>query len=180
MEKSPQLQQLLFLAKQGSQADFEQLLQRYEPMLHKQVAACLRGQNRDLAEDYFQEARIAFHRAVQSYDSAQEQVAFGLYAKICVKNALISFWRKQNKKAQTLPIAEELSVCDAVDTAEQKENLHDLQRLRSTLSALEFRVLEQLGQGQKPRQIAASLQLPQKKVYNALARIQRKRKDITE
>lgn len=51
-------------------------------------------------EDLKQEAQLALYRAAKSYDAEKvsDNVTFGLYAKICIRNAMTSQIRRANSK----------------------------------------------------------------------------------
>ncbi len=171
----------LLAAKEEDQEAFLHLQEQYEPMLRRQVAWAVRASDANLLQDCRQEALVAFHRAIMTYSASQQQVTFGLYAKICVKNRLCSFLRKQNRQraieatARTQPPAE--SMLDAWER--DAEYLDRLQSLRAQLSDFERAVLTRWLAGEKPAQIARSLCKTPKAVYNALSRIRGKRKGMS-
>ena len=82
---------LINAARRGDESAFETLLEAYEPLIDT-VSRSFAKETDDSEshEDLRQEACIAFYKAVQTYDSTQAEVSFGLYAKLCVRNRLIS------------------------------------------------------------------------------------------
>ena len=75
-------------------AAFPALLDEYRALIGAAVTrygADLQATDR---EDLRQSALLAFYRAALNYDVAQSEVEFGLFAKICVENALISHLRR--------------------------------------------------------------------------------------
>ena len=88
---------LVAKVKKGDQAAFDRLLRLYEPMIRSTVAQFARGKND--AEDLHQEALAVFYRAIMTFDTEQPGVEFGLYAKICITNALITQARAARRRA---------------------------------------------------------------------------------
>ncbi|MBQ1976348.1 MAG: hypothetical protein II227_02800, partial [Clostridia bacterium] len=95
-----QLSNLLDAVVQGDQNAFGRLSELYTPLIRSMSARfieSLSAQN-DAGlidvQDLEQEARLALFRAVNSYNRKQQDVSFGLYAKICIRNAFISQLRK--------------------------------------------------------------------------------------
>ena len=100
-----QLSALLEAIVQGDQNAFNRLSEMYAPLIRSMSARfveSLSAQN-DAGlidvQDLEQEARLALFRAVQSYDRKQRNVSFGLYAKICIRNARPSAGRIAKKAA---------------------------------------------------------------------------------
>ena len=78
--------------KSGRDEEFEKLKQKYNPLtseMAKRFAQSGAGSLVDLSE----EAERALLKAALSFDLSKEEITFGLYAKICVRNALISVGR---------------------------------------------------------------------------------------
>ncbi|MBR3639191.1 MAG: sigma-70 family RNA polymerase sigma factor [Clostridia bacterium] len=135
-------------------------------------------------EDLRQEAGIAFLRAVRTYDpESKPGVTFGLYAKICVRNAMISLFRKYRTRKRRLKraggkrgIAEvsAQSAEDDVDPGALFERAADL------LSPLETAVFDAYLKGMKPAQTASLLGTAEKTVYNALYRAKTKVRGLSE
>jgi RNA polymerase sigma factor len=165
----------LLAAKSEDESAFLQLQTQYEPMLRAQVAWAVSRSEASLSQDCYQEALVAFHRAIMTYQEGE--VTFGLYAKICVKNRLRSFLRKYRRQAATATLRDVEPTRGAIEGADYSEQL---QALRATLSPWESEVLSHLLAGEKPAQISRSLCRPPKAVYNALVRIRRKRRGMTQ
>ena len=82
---------LIKAAKNGDQSAFEALLEQYTPLIDSMTerfggSACSEQDKEDLR----QEAIICFYRAMTRFDTEQEKVQFGFYAKECIRNGLIS------------------------------------------------------------------------------------------
>ncbi len=92
---------LITLAKNGDEGAFSELCEIYKPLIENMTdryAARLNAIIQD-KDDLRQEATVAFYRAVKTFDVSQDKVSFGLYAKICIKNRMVSLIRRANKKS---------------------------------------------------------------------------------
>ena len=70
---------------------FEALLKKYTPLIEASVVKVLGEDLLSLyGDDFRQEATVVFYNSILTYDMEQHEVEFGLYAKICIANALIS------------------------------------------------------------------------------------------
>ena len=106
-------------AQAGSQVACSALRRQYDPlvqtMLNGFYSSCRTAQERkDLAE----EAEYAFLGALSSYDVGQTEVTFGLYARVCLRNGLVSAVRhiEALRRLHVVPLAEQL-VPDREDIA---------------------------------------------------------------
>ena len=90
---------LLLRAREGDAQAFDALLLQYMPMIEHRLLVA-RSRHDSLTEedgqDLRQEAHLAFYRALLSYDTEQQEVSLGLYAKVCVEHALTSSLRKMS------------------------------------------------------------------------------------
>ena len=93
---------LIESAQKGDESAFEALLSRYEPLIDSLVKPLLDEtvSTVDECDDLHQEATIGFYRALMRFNYAQSEVSFGLYAKICIRNHLVSYLRKQRAKGK--------------------------------------------------------------------------------
>ena len=176
-----QLRNLLDAVVQGDQGAFERLSELYTPLIRSMSARfveSLSAQN-DAglidAQDLEQEARLALFRAVQSYNRKQREVSFGLYAKICIRNALISQWRKANA-AHARKVKAEQPVLrhseDAVLSFLSEEDVRGLRnKIREVLSPYENIIFEQYISGRSVGSIAVSVGRSEKSVSNAVYRV---------
>ena len=138
----------------------------------------------DDIEDMKQEARLALYRAALKYDPEGDgkEVTFGLYAKICVRNALTSQIRRmkaKKRRAERLARKELTEVADVNETvvAALSTTVEELIRGRGeTLSGYEKTVLCAYAEGKKIPEIADELGKSVKSVNNALYRIRVKLK----
>ena len=178
----------IFLAKQGDEAAFERLLADYVPLITSEVKSTvseLSFSDSDY-EDMYQEAVICFFRALNRYDTRQDEVAFGLFAKICIRNGLRTQAKKLKQRNSLLASdtpGEDLQ-SDA-DEATPSERLLEEERyamlyesVRTTLSPYENRVWWLYLSGRTARDIARELKTDEKSVQNAIFRIRRKLRAI--
>ena len=93
-EKQEQLR-LIKNASEGSADALSLLCDKYKPLMDAEVRRHTASDmsDQDIA-DLREEALISFCSAVCNYDDTEEHVEFGLYAKICIGNALVSFLRR--------------------------------------------------------------------------------------
>jgi len=172
---------LLLLAKEGDGDAFARLAEEYKPMLDAAVASYKSDLCEQDVEELHQEALLAFHRAVQSYELLYGNVSFGLYAKICVGKALVSALRqfKKNAGVVVIPLDElepsEFVTGDPASFVIEKENAAELRAfIRENLSKYENSVWWMHYSGMGIDEIAESLGSTKKSVSNALSRIKRK------
>lgn len=172
-------------AKSGDEAAVKELLGLYQPMIE---AAVRKYSDRDGfsedPEDLRQEATIAFCRAVQSFDPEQNEVTFGLYAKICVCNSLTSFRRKQEGQNRLLPLPDDPDIDigaheDPGARLLEEEAYRTLARTVSeTLSDYENKVWRLFLSGLTAKEIARISGKDEKSINNAIFRIRRKLREV--
>ncbi len=176
------LNSLIIKVRDGDQMAFLTLLERYEPLLHSQVA---KFANDDTArahyEDLLQEATLVFYNAILNYDETQSDVEFGLYARICIYNALVSQMRIINKrKAEELTEPDSRAFCDdiAEDPAEnlvEAENIREIYSvIKKNLSDYEYEIWRSYMLGKTARQIGEAISRDERSVSNAVYRIRKK------
>ena len=181
-----QLDELLDAVKNGSDADsaFTELVHRYEPMMLSRVSAFF-------SDEYFrkegiQEAHIALHNAAITYDGKKcEGVTFGLYASVCVSNALRSLLRKINRENEHADCLEdETKIIGGADverfvvTRDLCERV--LRAAEDNLTELEYQVFKLQREGYPTREIAKKLSRSAKSIDNAKARISKRLKEVDE
>ena len=87
--------------KNGDRKAFESLVSKFEPLIKKETSFAL-SRSPEFAEyldEMKQEALLALYSAACSYKEGQK-VTFGLYAKICIHNRIISYVRKLKSRAE--------------------------------------------------------------------------------
>ena len=178
MYKSTNIRELIVLCRQHNDEAFDELVQRYSPMMRKVVSRFETG-SYDF-DELFAEACVALHIATQRYDIQQDEVTFGLYSRICVRNRLLDMLRR----AESDNAVSELDVEQMSDEESVEERLADreifdrlLASARDLLSDYEYRVLLLHIQGYKTADIATMLSRSAKSVDNAKSRLFRRLRD---
>ena len=168
---------LINAARCGDESAFEALLEIYEPLIDAMSRSFVKlTEDSESHEDLRQEACIAFYKAVQSYDSEQVGVSFGLYAKLCVRNRLISYVRKLRRRESVLPLEERMKAEEDITAGVVAEEtyLELYRRIESVLSPYENHVWWLYLSGQTTGAIAAELGKDERSVQNAIYRIRKK------
>ena len=185
---------LLHQAKAGSQAAFDTLLKEYDPLIQSMTE---RYAAEGEAEDIRQEAIIAFYHAVLSYDSSMNHVTFGLYAKVCIRNRIISHIRKLQNASVVLHPCElpesgepflhyqkkmaevQGHTVDPEQEAVDRESYYSLLKMiNESLTPGEKDVFRLYIAGKPYKEIAALLNRTEKSVDNAVFRIKSKVKRL--
>ena len=95
--------ELLRLVREGREDAFDTLAREYRKLIESTARRAVRSvaesgfpEGELTLDDLRQEARLAFYRAAMSYDAdgVGKEVTFGLYAKVCMRNAMISELRR--------------------------------------------------------------------------------------
>ncbi|MBQ4091230.1 MAG: sigma-70 family RNA polymerase sigma factor [Clostridia bacterium] len=189
MEQVSDILAYVKLAQAGDQAAFEALKDKYKPLLESSARrATVEGMNSQDVEDLGQEALVNFYRAVCSYDCERHGVEFGLYAKICIDNGLVSFVRSymRRRRKMTVPLSEgdELyeEIEDPLESLIQSEKETELvHTIKNHLSDYENRIWWLYVSGNTVSEIAQRIGAPgAKSVSNAIYRIRKKLKSIIE
>ncbi len=177
---NPAVRELVLQAQAGSGEALKTLRGRYRPLMDAAVARfgsaeLTRQEHVDLCE----EAERIFLSTVTSYDTDQDAVDFGLYAKICLSNGLISEWRRMEarRRRAPLPLPEEMTAAaeDPAARIVEEERFRALCRtVRRHLSDFENRVWWQYVTGVSVADIACDLGCDERAVHNAVYRIRRK------
>lgn len=173
---------LIVAVRNGDQVAFAALLERYKPLIDAAVAKFSSDEAFSLyREDLKQEASLVFYNSILAYDLEQNEVEFGLFAKICIHNALVSVLRSLKRRTEE-PIAQIpeslLTVQDFDDPLSrmlERERLKSLYAvIRKNLSDLEYEVWQLYMSGRSSAEIAERLGTDQKSVNNAIYRIRKK------
>lgn len=177
MEK--ELTSLIALARDGDEDAFALLTEKYKPLLVSMAAKYYDKSDKTLhnVDDFLQEATIAFYSALSTYKSDGD-VTFGLYAKICIRNKLVSMLRKTSEKRRRINTVQG---SDPIGRMVERESLKQREKqVSSLLSELEKNVLSLYFQGMSYADIAKTLGKTTKTVDNALCRIKRKVRNSAE
>lgn len=182
---SPELLTALLRSyKNGDENAFDRLVQYYMPLIDSMVARCYEGLSPYYErDDVLQFALIALSRAALTYNFEQNKVTFGLYAKICIGNALISKMRSARKShVEVFPIEGIFNMADPEDISKivvEKEALSELGELIAvTLSGFENEVFGLYASGYSSSEIAKKLCKSEKSVENAIFRARKKLKSV--
>lgn len=168
----------------GSDAAFDELLQKYSPMI-RALAGKYNIYSLD-TDDYIQEGFIAFLFAVKSF-SAEKNDSFAPYAAICVKNHLIDenkrFSRDKHKSLNNYAELDDGILSDTYDSNAmnpesiliEQENISTvMQVLAESFSPLENDVFRERLNGLSYSDIAEKYNVSAKSVDNAMQRIRKK------
>ena len=186
MENSQEIYKLIDLVIIGDSDAFSALVEIYSPMLKKILNSyTTEDMSKEDIEDLSQEELIAFYRAIINFDRKQQNVEFGLYAKICVTNSMISLKRAAAKKSNESLIGDEEinSITDPDGEIpklfEMRESERELgEQIVKTLSAYENEVWSYYVNGYSSKEIAVKLNSSEKSIDNAIFRIRRKLKTL--
>ena len=176
---------LIVKTRASNQAAFEELLELYEPLFRSLVTRyCTNNSNAQDTDDLKQELAIAFYNSILSYDMEQNEVSFGLWAKICMNNALNTELRalKKRNENQTVALMPEdidLGVGGEEKSPEnelvEKESVRELKtKIEAVLSPFENRVWRLYVVGCTTREMAQTLNKSEKSIDNAIFRLRRK------
>ena len=172
---------LLREIQEGSDAGFAALQKQYAPLITSLVSSfCASGGG--ARSDLQQEAESALLKAALAYDSEQTAVSFGLYAKICIRNALISHRRKVLRRARRdMPEKSTKRELGVHRVFVQTQNLEQkLAELNKILSPYERRILLEYMSGKSAPEIGEEIGKSAKSVHNALFRIREKGKQFEQ
>ena len=183
-----QINLLIKQAQNGNQDAFEELRNLYIPLLESQSAKhILPDMTSQDIEDLKQEALIVFCNSIRNYNFDFSEVEFGLYAKICIENGLVtyvrSFMRRRQSRHISLIDSEKRQSKDLLQTLIDKENRDELVRaIRNNLSEYENRVWWLYVSGMTVSEITEVIgNTDAKSVSNAIYRIRKKlRNNISE
>lgn len=169
-------------ARRENQEAFSALLSKYRPLIESQVSKFyseeIVGLNRD---DLRQEAVLTFYNSILTYDIEQSEVEFGLYAKICISNALISQLRVHKKHTAEQLTESSNTMFFVHDSEDPSNDILEEERvialysvIRKNLSAFEYRVWQLYMSGRTARDIGTLVGKDERSVNNAIYRIRKK------
>ncbi|MCQ2428519.1 MAG: sigma-70 family RNA polymerase sigma factor [Clostridia bacterium] len=173
---------LILSAAGGDESAFNELTVRYTPLLKSSVASFSSGFSEQDTEELYQEALLAFHRAVIKFDPLYGKITFGLYAKVCIANALKSEFKRLSKEASEHVISlddippSEIPAEEDDDIEARTAELREL--IRSNLSEYENTVFWSYYSGLSASEIAKQVGKDPKSVENAIFRIRKKLKSL--
>lgn len=184
------LEEDLLRTKYGDNAAYARLLSAYTPLISSLVTEFAQAfPSFDMNEDDLkQESAIALYFAALSY-KPEENVTFGLYAKVCIKNRLTSYMKKSASKSLSQLISDCIDDCFDKETTETSDKPLDViisaescdalrAEIKNHLTEKEYSVFMLYAEGEKPADIAKKLGKPAKSVYNTLTRVRAKLKKL--
>lgn len=176
-----QIDDLLKAVRNGDDDACGALLRRYAPLVDSMVyktMPLISSAKRTDEEELRQEATIKLYQAALAYDPDQSETSFGLYAKICIKNRMISLVRRQVGSDVEIDtdvvdnISESETFDDPLEVVVDREREFELDlKVKSVLSALEYEVYDLHMDGASIKQISETLHISEKTVENALYRM---------
>ncbi len=168
--------------KSGDKKAFNGLAERFLPLIKKETAAAVSRSESLKAQfdEIKQESLMALYDAALSYNG-ERGVTFGLYAKICIHNRIISYVRKARageRRAEKNRAAAEKSLKKS-DAPEELllalEQNAELERFISeSLSSLEKKVFALYLEKKSYAEIASAIGKEEKTVDNAIFRVKSK------
>lgn len=168
---------LIVKVRSGDNLAFEKLCEIYTPLINsmsRSFASTSPEANMD--DDYLQESKMAFYSAIMSFDTAQDGVTFGLYAKNCIRNRLITFSRKAKSKKRRQLKAEMSETQDSTQDKVVRDALKKefLSLAEDLLSDYEMKIFKMYISGLRAKEISAKMGKSEKSVNNAIFRIRSK------
>ena len=131
-------------------------------------------------EDLYQECRIVLYKAAKRYD-ALKGVKFSTYANVCVKNYLVSFFRKYGSEQAHISLDDvPQSELAAFDVYDFESFFGELGSLFEVLTSFERQVFLMYIEHNSYKHIAKILNKSVKSVDNAVYRIKNKLKPYAD
>ena len=173
---------LIALARAGDENAYNDLAAAYKPLIESMGKNYAVKCNSVLLteDDFIQEANLGFFSAVRTYEPS-DKVTFGLYAKICIRNRLVSLLRNASKKEKKRKDTPEhgKGYAEPVYGFLERENAEEIQKkIEAVLSRFELSVFSLYVQNKSYKEIAEALGRSVKTVDNALYRIKTKLKTL--
>ncbi|MBQ4064779.1 MAG: sigma-70 family RNA polymerase sigma factor [Clostridia bacterium] len=166
-------QDLIGAAKAGNDSAFAELCRVYAPLIESMIAKYggILAETDEERKDLRQEATVALYRALVTFDETQSKVTFGLYAKVCIRNRMVSLLRKHASAKNRKPEQEDVAPVGPASEIDRRALSEATERL---LTAFERRVFLHYVDGRSYGEIASALGVSKKSVDNALFRAKRK------
>lgn len=180
IELDQELLDLIAGVKSGGHEEFEILKAKYMPLI-SDMAKSFEESGAGSLDDLMEDAERAFLKAAVNFDDKKEGITFGLYAKICIRNALISVRRAQKarlRKQERVAGEVALQRSRALASFGDADTNEILRRIESSLSEYEMAVLKEFFSGRSAKETAEILDTDEKSVYNAVYRIRVKAKSL--
>ena len=181
LDKS-ELKRMIVAARSGSENALKELMVIYDPLISSLLSRFSSAViSKNDIEDLRQELLIIFCNAVMKYNLEQNDVDFGLYAKICMERGMVSQLRAAKRRATIEQMPDERlysfdSDEDNIDARIiESESVREMWKLiNENLSAYENTVWNLHLSGHSSAVIAKELSRDVKSIDNALCRIRAK------
>jgi len=164
--------EIIDLIKQGNEEAMNLMFEKYRWLIAKKIT---KFNLTDIFEDCYQEGLMVLHRSVLRFDD-QHNKSFTRYFETNLEHHLISVIRSRQRKNRFmneklhLLVTDEIREPEAVYPAEA-----EIMAGLESLSPFEKKIFTaRLIQGKAIKEIAETLCVPPKKVYNAVERIRKK------
>ena len=177
---------LIIKVRDGDQNAFQRLVERYQPLIESLVHKFFdENMSTITREDLHQEAVLRFYNSILTYDVEQSEVEFGLYAKICISNALVSQLRLQKKytaeqlaelRNNTMTFGASEDPTERILEEERVKALYSLIRLN--LSSYEYRIWQLYMSGYTSKDISVVVGSDEKSISNAIYRVRKKLRSL--
>lgn len=170
--------ELLAMVRDEDSNAFALLSERYTPLVKSLISKySSEFMTREDVEDLEQEAQVMLFKAAKTYD-AESGLTFGLYARICINNGLVSLLRKEKGKIERInaDLGElELTSPDTTGCVCDEESAGALMnKIKGVLSEKEYAVFGYMILDYRNSQIAKMLGVSVKSVENTVFRIKKK------
>lgn len=169
-------------ARSGENSAFELLVKKYNSLLismARKYSDMCNTPSRQY-DDFLQEAKMAFYNSVLTFNG-ENGATFGSYAKVCVRNRLVSCVRvlnskKRQKRSNSKENYDSENPQDALIVRELEKKLFS--HAKDYLSAYEKKVFACYIAGERAKEISLKMSKSEKSVNNAIYRIKAKLKRI--
>ncbi len=171
MEKKDILD-LISAFRNGDDNAFSELVERYAPLLNKEIGIYTKGST--VPSELYTEACIGLHKAARTYEP-DHHTTFGLYAKRCIHNKILDFFKKNRTIKPDCDI-DKLYVNPSIDeklaSAEQFDSY--MSKIKTILSGFEYKVFTLEVYGYTTARIAELISVTPKVVDNTKYRAHKK------
>jgi len=164
--------ELLYLIQEKDDTALDIMFRKYIPLIKSRIKSFrIKERNR---EDFLQEGLLVLNKAIQRYNPDYSKKTFTKYFDLILQRRFIQILKKESKHFYQVDLVGAGEYLVSEPTALIADD--DAERILSfcRFSKFETEILEYMKKGFKPREIAAYLKCPVKKVYDANDRIRRK------
>ena len=159
MNLDSKLTKLIERVQSGDDASFAELRAQYAGLLQSLSAQMIAKLPEVEFDDLMQEASLALYHAVMRFDVNQNEVTFGLYAKICIRNRLISVARRMGKRKYDTIKAAPVDLTATERKAARRVAYRNLDLVaQKVLSSFEYAVYQLYLEGFSAKEMALQLE----------------------